>query len=371
MLSIALDDIQTWLALSFVPGLGPAKLLSLFKAYSCPADIFSASKHELSSLGLDSTAIAGIARPKQKDVEQAMAWAQRPDQHIITWHSRKYPSLLREIPGAPPLFYLRGKLDVLHSPQLAMVGSRNPTPTGRDTAHAFARDLSSAGLTITSGLAIGIDTASHEGALDAQGITIAVLGTGLEYIYPARNKGLAERICERGAIISEFPLKTLGQPANFPRRNRLISGLSTGVLVVEAALKSGSLITANYALEQGREVFAIPGSIHNPLARGCHAILRQGAKLTETSADILEELAPLVASLNTQKSGAQQTFAFNGLDFDHQKLVKCIGFEVTTVDIIMQRSGLGADVITSMLPTLELFGMITSVPGGYIRIARG
>ena len=247
-----------------------------------------------------------------------------------------------------------------------MVGSRNPSVSGSETAREFAYHLATSGLSITSGLAIGIDGASHAGAMDAGGITIAVTGTGLDRVYPASQYDLAHRIAEQGALVSEFPPRTQVKSGNFPRRNRIISGLALGTLVVEAAHKSGSLITARLASEQGREVFAIPGSIHNPMARGCHRLIRQGAKLVETANDVLEELAPLLRELQPLPNpGTQEPLERqHELDADYQLLLKCMGFDPTPIDLLIERSGLTAEVVSSMLILLELEGHVSSAPGG-------
>jgi DNA processing protein len=273
---------------------------------------------------------------------------------------------LREIPDPPPLLFVHGDPEVLHTPQLAMVGSRNPSVSGSETAREFAYHLATSGLSITSGLAIGIDGASHAGALDAGGITIAVTGTGLDRVYPASQHDLAHRIAEQGALVSEFPPQTQVKSGNFPRRNRIISGLALGTLVVEAAHKSGSLITARLASEQGREVFAIPGSIHNPMARGCHRLIRQGAKLVETANDVLEELAPLLQELEPlPHQGTQESLELRDeLDAEYQLLLKCMGFDPTPIDLLIERSGLTAEVVSSMLILLELEGHVSSAPGG-------
>jgi DNA processing protein len=250
--------------------------------------------------------------------------------------------------------------------QLAIVGSRNPTPSGQQTAMDFARFLARAGLVISSGLAAGIDGAAHRGALQTDTPTLAVTGTGLDRVYPARHRDLAHRIAEQGALVSELPPGTPPLPANFPRRNRIISGLSIGTLVVEAAQKSGSLITARLATEQGREVFAIPGSIHNPLARGCHALIRQGAKLVETAEDILEELGPLLGSLvaaGTQAADPVEP-APRKWDQEYQQLMAALDFDPAPVDLLIQRSGLTADAVSSMLLLLELEGFVSAAAGG-------
>lgn len=259
-------------------------------------------------------------------------------------------------------YYLFGVILIYSRPQLAIVGSRNPTPTGCELAEQFAYYLAEAGLVVTSGLALGIDGGGHRGAINARGKTIAVCGTGLQHVYPNSHRQLAEDIIQNGALVSEFPPDTLPKAKHFPMRNRVISGLSLGVLVIEAALKSGSLITARLAIDQGREVFALPGSIHNPLARGCHQLIRQGAKLVETAGDILEELGAMhavITPLIPSKKGS--------LDAPYQEVLKQIGYEITTLDAIILRCGLTAGKVSSMLLLLELEGHVQSVPGGYVR----
>lgn len=309
---------------------------------------------------------------KHPAAEHETAWLAEPNHHLITLSDPRYPRLLREIPDPPAALYVIGDPDLLSATQLGIVGSRNPTPGGSETAHAFASYLTQSGLTITSGLAMGVDAAAHRGALGAGGKTIAVAGTGLDRVYPARHRELAHEIAAQGALISEFALGTPALAHNFPRRNRIISGLSLGVLVVEAALQSGSLITARLAAEQGREVFAIPGSIHNPLARGCHALIRQGAKLVETAADILEELGPMaqITAPARQTDGAGNITS--GLGVEAMTLLDCLGFDPTPVDSLIERSGLTPEAVSSMLLVLELQGHVVAAPGGhYTRVTRG
>ncbi|MCI0655067.1 MAG: DNA-processing protein DprA, partial [Methylococcaceae bacterium] len=247
-------------------------------------------RHSLSALGLKQSTIDYLKSPDWAAIDNDFEWLNQPGHQAITLHDSRYPARLKEIAVPPPLLFVSGDPALLSTPQLSIVGSRNPSPSGVGTARNFAAALSGAGLCITSGLALGIDASAHEGSLNAGGKTVAVLGTGPDRVYPARHKQLAWKIAEKGCLVSEFPPGTRPKACNFPRRNRIISGLSLGVLVVEAAIQSGSLITARLALEQGREVFAIPGSIHNPLARGCNALIKSGAKLVETAQDILEEL---------------------------------------------------------------------------------
>ena len=302
--------------------------------------------------------------------EQDLAWMQRAGARLIAISDADFPPLLKQIPDPPLALFLRGDARLLASPQLAMVGSRNPSVEGRRNAEEFAAYLSRCGLTITSGMALGIDAASHRGALKAGGPTLAVWGTGLDRPYPPRNLDLAEEIAARGLLVSEFPPGTPPLPTHFPRRNRIISGLSVGTLVVEAASRSGSLITARLASEQGREVFAIPGSIHNPMARGCHRLLREGAKLVESAADILEELAPLLKlELPAAEPTADTAAAAPPEDPEYRLLLNSLDFAPTSVDSLVERTGLTPDVVSSMLLMLELQGHVEASPGGrYSRV---
>ncbi|AKH22249.1 hypothetical protein AAY24_12350 [Sedimenticola thiotaurini] len=317
--------------------------------------------------GLKQASIDWLRDPDWDRVEQDLRWQEGGNRAILTLADGRYPTLLKELEDPPPLLFVQGDPAILDMPQLAIVGSRNPTPSGRQTAQEFARFLSQAGLVITSGLAAGIDGAAHRGALQGSTPTLAVTGTGLDRVYPARHRDLAHQIAEQGALVSELPPGTPPLPANFPRRNRIISGLSVGTLVVEAARQSGSLITARLATEQGREVFAIPGSIHNPLARGCHALIRQGAKLVETADDILEELAPLLGAqlertepVSTVKAEPEARL----WDQEYQQLMAALDFDPTPVDLLIERSGLTADAVSSMLLLLELEGFVSAAPGG-------
>lgn len=297
--------------------------------------------------------------------QQDQLWLRDQRHHRIARGDDAFPQLLEQIPSPPHLLYVDGDPESLHLPAIAIVGSRNPTKGGERNAYEFAQHLASVGFTIVSGLAQGIDTAAHRGALAAGGKTIAFLGHGIDRIYPASNKDLAAEIANNGALISEFPLGTHPGRELFPQRNRLISGLSLGTLVVEAARRSGSLITARLAGEQGREVFALPGSIHNALARGCHHLIRQGAKLVENSDDIIAELAPLAGQVlqNTMESTSKQTHT-ESLDTEYVQLLKHVGHDPITVDELAQNSGLTIDQVSSMLLILELHGKIESLSGG-------
>ena len=278
--------------------------------------------------------------------------------------SKHYPSLLGELRDAPDTVYAAGDVDTLHLPAIAIVGSRNPTSGGRDNAFHFARHLAATGFVIVSGLAEGIDAAAHEGALAAGGRTIAVLGHGLDRVYPTSNGALAERILKDGALVSEYAVGTPPRRGHFPQRNRIISGLCLGTLVVEAARRSGSLITARTAGEQGREVFAIPGSIHNPMSRGCHQLIRQGARLVETADDILSELAPLVAGLMENVSEGERSTTNDDQDEDYVRLVDALGFDPQTPEELAAKTGLTIEQVSSMLLILELQERIESLPGG-------
>jgi len=369
-----MNNIDHWLALLRVPGLQPDKYHALLNIFGSPEQVLAASPGKLGKLGLRADTVSAIHTPTANLIEADLEWLQHDNHHAITFHDARYPELLKTIPAAPAVLFVRGDPDFLQLPQLAMVGSRTPTASGRKTALEFARHLSQAGITITSGLARGIDAACHQGALEGIAGTVALVAHGLDIVYPAEHRKLAEDIAHNGAIVSEHPIGTEPLKAYFPRRNRIISGLSLGTLVLEAALKSGSLITAKHALEQGREVFAIPGSIHNPLARGCHQLIRQGAKLVETADDILEELSaqlpvelPCPAESHAEHQDANQSS--QALDPDHQKLLKCLAYEPMPIDELVNRSGFAASEVASMLLILELEGCVVSESGLYTRVA--
>jgi len=359
------NDLLHWLAATTLPNIGLTTFSNGLTAFGNINTFFTATKCDLMNVGLTEAQIHALQNPDWHTAEKNLAWCEKNTCHILTIADDAYPTLLREISTAPLILYVQGNLHILNEPQLAIVGSRNPTPSGKELAHHFAYTLATAGLHITSGLALGIDAASHHGALSASGKTLAVFGTGLNQIYPSSHHTLAkEMLANDGTLISEFSPSEPPKAANFPRRNRVISGLSLGVLVVEAALRSGSLITARYANEQGREVFAIPGSIHNPLARGCHYLIRQGAKLVETAEDILEELGSLHA-LSTPIKTITHTKKHVTLAAPLRALLAHIGYEVTALDTIIMRSGLTASEVSSMLLSLELQDVIKSTHGGY------
>ncbi len=353
---VALD---AWLRLSLTRGLGGESARRLLKEFGSPEAIFSASISSLKSV-VKADVAAEINKESDADVLAATAtWLQDNNNHIVTLADSDYPQALLNIPDPPLLLYVKGALKLLNQPALAVVGSRSATPQGVHNAEAFAQSLSSAGLCIISGMAHGIDAAAHRGALRGQGSSIAAVGTGLDKVYPAANRELAHMLATQGTLISEFPLGTSPLAANFPRRNRIISGMSVGCLVVEASLQSGSLITARLALEQGRDVFAIPGSIHSPQSKGCHALLKQGAKLVETAQDILEELGSLSVPP-----------AFHGDEQEADSLVlNQLGFDPVDVNTLSTRCNLTIAELSAMLLTLELNGRINALPGGlYQRI---
>ena len=365
------DDpgLADWLALWRAPGIGP-RAFSLLNAHFDDARAARrASAQALQYLGLSTRQVNAIQATSPDDARADLDWLAEAQHALLTLGHPDYPPLLAELPDAPPFLFIAGEPRLLLTRQLAIVGSRHPTPTGAEHAREFAQHLASAGLTITSGLALGVDAAAHQGALAAPGLTIAVAATGLDRVYPARNRALAHEIAEQGALVSEFPIGSGPRAEHFPRRNRIISGLSLGTLVVEAALKSGSLITARLAAEQGREVFAIPGSIHNPLARGCHRLIREGAKLVETAQDILEELGLPVAPEAARPSSPAAPETTAPLDPDYRHLLDNLGYDPTPVDTLVERTGLTAEAVSSMLLLLELRNEVASLDGGrYQRI---
>ena len=352
-------SLKAWLALSLMRGLGGESALRLLKEFGSPDAVFAASISSLKSV-VKADVAAEISKGIADDaVAPALVWLEDENNHIITLADSDYPQALLNIPDPPLLLYVKGRLDLLNRSALAVVGSRSATPQGINNAEAFAKSLSDAGLCIISGMAHGIDAAAHRGALRGHGGSIAIVGTGLDIVYPAANRELAHMLAQQGTLVSEFPLGTPPLAANFPRRNRLISGMSLGCLVVEASLQSGSLITARLALEQGRDVFAIPGSIHAPQSKGCHALLKQGAKLVETAQDILEELG---GSIETPAPAS-------GSEGANPLLLQHLGFDPVDVDTLSLRCGLTIAELSAMLLTLELSGHICVLPGGlYQRI---
>ena len=379
------DDLADWLRLARVPGVGTQGQRALLAAFGLPGHIFAAGRGALAAVVGGAAADALLAAPAQADIERTLAWAGEAGNHILTLADAAYPRQLFDIADPPVLLYVKGEPALLSRPGIALVGARSATAAGEANAEAFARALAQQGLVVVSGLALGIDAAAHRGALAAGSAgagTVAVIGTGIDRIYPARNAALAREIAAAGAVVSEFPLGTPPLQHNFPRRNRLIAGLAEGVLVVEAALGSGSLITARLATETGREVFAIPGSIHSPLSRGCHRLIRDGAKLVETAEDVVEELrgrlgwpapavAPAASAGGRRRRGTEPAApaeappqAALALGDETSRVLDAIGHDPTDLDTIAARCGLTVDALYAILLPLELEGRLAKLPGG-------
>lgn len=355
-LPAASSEPAAWLALCLARGVSHAAVRNLLGRFGSPSAVLAQPPASLRSVLSPREADAVVAEQDSERVRAALGWLEATDNHLVTLADEDYPRALLEIGDPPPLLYLKGRRDLLNASALAVVGSRNATPQGIKNAEQFAETLSDAGLTIVSGLALGIDAAAHAGGLRGRGSSIAVVGTGLDIVYPARNRELAHALAAKGAILSEFALGTPGVAANFPRRNRIISGLSKGCLVVEAAIASGSLITARLAGEQGRDVFAIPGSIHSPLSKGCHQLIKQGAKLVDAAQDILEELGMAQSSTQIEQSDARPRH--------RSELLDQLGHDPVSLDELMTRTGLAADVLSAKLMELEITGLVASLPGG-------
>ncbi|SAL19119.1 DNA protecting protein DprA [Caballeronia choica] len=430
------DELRAWLRLAHASGLRPIALRALLAEFGSPQAVLAQSFSALATIAGGDAAKAVLAPPPRFDhgfdeyVERAVEWASAAGNHVLTLADTAYPRALLTMPDPPPLLYVKGRLELLQMRAVAIVGSRSATPQGIEDARRFARALADAGLTVVSGLALGIDAAAHGGALEGAASTIAVIGTGADLVYPSKNRELAHRIAELGAIVSEWPLGTPARSENFPQRNRIIAGLVGGVLIVEAAMRSGSLITARLANEMGRDVFAMPGSIHAPLARGCHRMIRQGAKLVETPEDVLEEFGLAVATvgeretrrhvsgttrtgLRRHKSGTAKNDTGDkpaqgrsgtpiaddwsdsppadiphpppataswasaraapppASDPDTDRLLTALGHSPTTLEILAARTELEGAMLQSLLLQLELAGRIETLPGGrFVRIER-
>ncbi|NIO42786.1 MAG: DNA-protecting protein DprA [Burkholderiales bacterium] len=350
-------ELEAWLRLGLIPRLGPVAFRKLLSGFGSPEAVLGASATALGKIVGADLATAIATGPNESLLATTLDWAAEDNNRLVTLADTNYPRALFEIADPPPLLYLKGKADLLERDAIAVVGSRNATPQGIANAEAFARELSNSGFCIVSGLALGIDTAAHLGGLAGKNSSIAVVATGLDNVYPARNRALAHELSRQGLLLSEFSLSTRPLAGNFPRRNRLISGLSSGVLIVEAATKSGSLITARCAIEQGREVFAIPGSIHSPLSKGCHALIKQGAKLVETANDILEEF-------NQAKAPRDASSATALPQQKHCELLRVMAYDPIDLDTICANSGLTAEKASAMLLELELEGAVVRVAGG-------
>jgi len=357
--------LRHYVALNLIhPYIGARRAHRLLKKFGDIEGLFSAGEEQWRSVGLPERAIAQLAQPEWQKVDAVFSWLDAPNRHLLLYGNAAYPALLTHIADPPLLLYAEGEPALLSRPQLAMVGSRHPTPSGDETAYMLAAALAKLGFVIVSGMALGIDAAAHRGALSANGKTVAVMGTGLDLIYPSRHQALAEQITQTGCLLSEYPLGTQALGRHFPMRNRIISGLSRGVIVVEAALKSGSLITAKQALEQGREVFAVPGSIHSPTSRGCHWLLREGAKLVENIEDILSELDQSGDLFLPAATKTEEVIQVGLPDGDYAQVLAAVDFVPTSVDRIIERSGLTADVVCSMLLILELYNIVHITSGG-------
>jgi DNA processing protein len=363
------DDFEAWFRLLETPGLGLAQVRELLAAFGSPQAVLRASPASLRSVSprAPAAAIAGPAPDTfHERLARTRAWLESGHgaslRRCITLGDAAYPPRLLQTADPPLLLYAEGNAERLLQPSIAIVGSRNPTPQGEENARAFAAALSGEGLVVVSGLALGIDAAAHEGALLGKAGTIAVLGTGPDLPYPTRNRALAERILQHGGLLlSEYAPGTPVLKANFPLRNRIIAGLTLGTLVVEAAIRSGSLITARLASEAGREVFAIPGSIHSPLAKGCHALIKQGAKLVEVAADILEELEP---GSKASTGAGMQAPAEEPVDGPSDPVLRALGYEPATLDVLLARTGWPTAELTARLLELELAGAVARLPGG-------
>ncbi|HET9650713.1 MAG TPA: DNA-processing protein DprA [Usitatibacter sp.] len=345
-----------WLRLTLVPGVSPRAQQALLAALGSPQAVIDASGATLAGIAGTDVAQALARGPEPALLEQTLAWLSLPGHHLVTLADEEYPRALLEGAAPPCVLYANGRRELLNTPAIAIVGSRNATPQGTRDAEAFAQSLSDAGLCVVSGLARGIDAAAHRGGLKGRSSSVAVMGTGADRVYPAANRDLARALAQDGCLLTEFPVGTPASAGNFPRRNRLISGLARGVLVVEAALHSGSLITARLAAEQGRDVFAIPGSIHSSLSKGCHELIRQGAKLVESAQDVLVELG--LAQPAVQRPPEHH---------EEDPLLGKMGFAPVSIDQMVELTGLAAASLAAQLSRLEVEGRVQALPGGWFQ----
>lgn len=362
------EDLLHWLRLERTPGVGPETARKLLAAFGLPGNIFAASYSALQEVVSERVTRALLTPPSEDSralIDRTLEWAQQDANHVLTLADANYPGALLETQDPPVVLYVKGRPELLRASCLAVVGSRNATAQGVLNAERFSAALSEAGLTIVSGLALGIDTAAHRGGLRGAGSTIAVIGTGADIVYPARNRSMAHDIAANGCIVSEYPLGTPAIASNFPRRNRIISGLAQGVLVIEAAAQSGSLITARMAAEQGRDVFAIPGSIHSPLSKGCHLLIKQGAKLVESAQDVLEELRHI--AVNPAPQASRPTIPSIPPTGQAARLLEATGFDPVSPDVLATRCGMNIAEMNGQLLVLELEGLIEILPGGMLR----
>jgi DNA processing protein len=368
------DESCAWVSLTRAPALSAFSLAAAFETLGSARAVFEVSDTARRAAGIPAAACEFLSSARAAPSARERAWLEDPRHTLVPFTDSRYPALLRKYERQPLALYVDGNADLLNDPQLAIVGSRNPSAQGLETAHEFSEQLAARGLAVTSGLASGIDSAAHCGALAAQGITLAVLGSGIDIIYPQGNIPLAAEIRRHGALISGFPLETPPRRENFPQRNWLIAALSLGTLVVEAARRSGSLITARLAAALGRQVFAIPGSIHSPLSRGCHELIRQGARLTETAHDILSELNFSAFFAGLSRAGSGRGIAPPRelpMDKEHKILLDALGFDPADLDVLVVRTGFKAEAVSSMMLILELEGHVQAAPGGrYSRVVR-
>ncbi|WP_321794098.1 DNA-processing protein DprA [Caballeronia sp. J97] len=376
------EELRAWLRLAHAKGLRPLALRTLLGAFGGPLEVLSESFASLAEAAGARAAEAVLAPPEEIEgvafdhyIETALTWASEPGNHVLTLADATYPQALLTMPDPPPLLYAKGRLDLLQARAVAIVGSRHATPQGLEDARRFARVLSDAGLAVISGLALGIDASAHRGALEGATGTISVIGTGADLVYPAAHHTLAHEIARDGAILSEWPLGTPARSANFPQRNRLIAGLSGGVLIVEAAMRSGSLITARLANEMGRDVFAMPGSVHAPLSQGCHRLIKQGAKLVETPEEVLEEFgfSPSNVSAAAAKRGQPRPLSASWasaklqdipISEDASRVLGALGHAPATLEILATRTDLDGAALQSALLQLELSGRVAALAGG-------
>ncbi|ABG38558.1 DNA protecting protein DprA [Paraglaciecola sp. T6c] len=362
------SEQRQWLILAQLPRFSVAKLATILRKNAIQvADLFNANPKQLAAYGFTDGQIQQLQHPNERRLDKSLQWSEQTSSSLLNITSKHYPKVLLQTARPPILLYCLGNKDLLNTHQIAIVGSRNPSIAGKQNAQYFAQGLSQCGWTVTSGLALGIDGLAHDGVLKVQGNTVAVLGTGLNNIYPKRHVKMADSILEQGgALVSEFVPEMPAKPENFPRRNRIISGMSLGTLIIEAAIKSGSLITARYALEQNRDVFAVPGNINNVLSKGCHYLIKQGAKLVECVGDINDEYQHLALNfLNIQQSELQKS-ARQSLASD--KLLDSVDFETTPLDIVVERCGMPVAEVMSQLLEYELRGLVAAVPGGYLKL---
>jgi DNA processing protein len=359
-MDLLVNNKKYFIALNRISHIGPRTVTKLLARWPDLEEMFQLSANELLLAGVTPKIAEAIASFDLAKIEADLRWQEASNHFLLTWSDPEYPALLKEIHDPPVVLYAIGQLSSLQQRTVSIVGTRNPSLAGSKIAHQFAFELAKKGIAIVSGLALGIDAQAHRGCLEARGQTIAVMGTGIDCIYPRRHEQLAEQITQNGLLMSELPLQSSPEAGHFPRRNRIISGLSSSTLVVEAAIRSGSLITARLACEQNRDVLAVPGSIHNPQARGCHYLLQQGAKLVTSSDDVLDELKVGYETVTVEN-------VHKVLAGDDQNLVKCIGFETTHVDQIMECCGMSLEKVVCELAELELQGIVTAVSGGYTR----